>query len=214
MSNSKGTDIPLRLKIRNDDRDVFATVWYEGEPYIEIARVNKSSIGPKQGAKFQRWYELVESLFQEAVHAILGGVYGARPEDAPKVKQVACDYAGESEADFESAKGEAALYHLSACYQTEPERERDGSKLKGGPGDSSWADLLSSFAEGVTRGWVDEVNISHDAEGPRLRWRPTDSGIRAIRAYRRRAEGKRKSILDELEEGPETGPDKDRPTPF
>lgn len=78
------------------------------------------------------------------------------------------------------------LKHLTACSFAELEREAFDDDERIGPADSSWADLLCAVMEGLTRDWIEEAKLYRADGVTHLVWRATDTGNRAMDAYRRR----------------------------
>jgi hypothetical protein len=80
------------------------------------------------------------------------------------------------------------LYHLVACEDSERIREAGDLEERVGPKDSSWADLLAAIMEGFERGWINEARLFRERGTTHLVWNATDTGTRAMDAYRRRVQ--------------------------
>lgn len=81
---------------------------------------------------------------------------------------------------------ERTLKQLSACAFCELERRAMNDDERVGPDDSSWADLLCAVMEGLTRDWIESAQLYREGGTTHLVWRATDTGERAMDAYRRR----------------------------
>lgn len=134
-----------------------------------------------QRAMTRQHLDAVEALYgdREAAGFAMGYLAAER---------AAHDRAIEDAKVTEDALIERTLKHLAACSFAELERESLGDDERRGPADSSWPDLLAAVMEGFQRGWLAEAKLYREDEETRLVWRATDSGDRAMSAYRRRSE--------------------------
>lgn len=212
----------LRLKIRTDDQYAIATVWVAGEPMTEIARILKQSVGGKSDPVYMQWVESVNAIFQRMADRVVSNIEKKTGEKVSILTggSTDADYAGESEEEQQMRFKEDTLEQLTNCYEANEQRVEQGEEVKAGPQHLRWDGLLSGIVHGIECGWVEAAALgpTTDEEGkriPYINWSPTDSGVRAMKAYARRATNKRKpDILRSVEEGPDTSPDSDRPAPF